>query len=227
MKKISILVIGFLMFSSFSNLAHASVAQCNDNLDNDGDSLVDIMDPGCHSDGDATNSASYVPTDNTELNCSNQMGPNAQEIQNGDTLVQSGWGVNKNKNFTYNAKIRMGTGNISSLPWTVLSNPSIPLPYACTGWIYINTIPVASLYNGEKIQFQAYMQSPAGVTFKSPISTFIYKVGMRSDGSTFSSLEELPLGIEFTSIKVTGEGSFDTSKVITKFIEQTTKNLVK
>lgn len=41
---------------------------CSDGLDNDGDVVFDATDPGCHSDGDASNSASYVPGDDSEVN---------------------------------------------------------------------------------------------------------------------------------------------------------------
>jgi LPXTG-motif cell wall-anchored protein len=40
--------------------------QCSDTIDNDGDGLIDAADPGCHSDNDATNTASYNPNDNDE-----------------------------------------------------------------------------------------------------------------------------------------------------------------
>jgi hypothetical protein len=43
-------------------------AQCVDGVDNDGDDLVDTNDPGCHTDGNADNAASYDPTDNDESN---------------------------------------------------------------------------------------------------------------------------------------------------------------
>ena len=46
----------------------SSKPQCSDAVDNDGDGLIDAADPGCHSDGNANNAASYVPTDNSELN---------------------------------------------------------------------------------------------------------------------------------------------------------------
>jgi hypothetical protein len=42
--------------------------QCSDGVDNDGDGLIDAADPGCHSDGNANNPASYVPSDNDESN---------------------------------------------------------------------------------------------------------------------------------------------------------------
>jgi hypothetical protein len=42
--------------------------QCSDGVDNDGDGLIDAADPGCHSDGNASNPASYEPTDNDESN---------------------------------------------------------------------------------------------------------------------------------------------------------------
>lgn len=40
--------------------------QCSDGIDNDGDGVIDAADPGCHSDNDATNAASYNPNDNDE-----------------------------------------------------------------------------------------------------------------------------------------------------------------
>src|SRR3989338_704439 len=43
-----------------------SAAQCADGIDNDGDSLVDSADPGCHTDGNADNAGSYDPADNSE-----------------------------------------------------------------------------------------------------------------------------------------------------------------
>lgn len=44
------------------------VAQCKDGRDNDGDSLVDTSDPGCHTDGDATNAKSYNKDQYLEYN---------------------------------------------------------------------------------------------------------------------------------------------------------------
>jgi LPXTG-motif cell wall-anchored protein len=46
--------------------AEASGPQCSDTIDNDGDGVIDAADPGCHSDNDASNSASYNPNDNDE-----------------------------------------------------------------------------------------------------------------------------------------------------------------
>lgn len=43
-------------------------ALCSDGLDNDGDELVDIKDPGCHTDGDPENQSSYDPNDDDEFN---------------------------------------------------------------------------------------------------------------------------------------------------------------
>ncbi len=42
--------------------------ECSDEADNDDDELIDAADPGCHSDGDADNPDSYVPTDDDETN---------------------------------------------------------------------------------------------------------------------------------------------------------------
>ena len=40
--------------------------QCSDGIDNDGDGVIDIADPGCHSDGNANNPASFDPSDPSE-----------------------------------------------------------------------------------------------------------------------------------------------------------------
>jgi LPXTG-motif cell wall-anchored protein len=40
--------------------------QCADGVDNDNDGKVDAADPGCHSDGNAANKASYDASDNSE-----------------------------------------------------------------------------------------------------------------------------------------------------------------
>lgn len=43
-------------------------AQCSDNTDNDSDGLIDRLDPGCHTDGNAGNPDSYNYVDNDEMN---------------------------------------------------------------------------------------------------------------------------------------------------------------
>jgi len=40
--------------------------QCSDTVDNDDDGVIDAADPGCHSDGDADNPDTYVPSDDDE-----------------------------------------------------------------------------------------------------------------------------------------------------------------
>ncbi|HEX8159584.1 MAG TPA: LPXTG cell wall anchor domain-containing protein [Solirubrobacteraceae bacterium] len=40
--------------------------ECSDKTDNDGDGAIDSADPGCHSDGNPNNSASYNPSDDSE-----------------------------------------------------------------------------------------------------------------------------------------------------------------
>lgn len=49
-------------------LPSTHVPQCSDKVDNDGDGLIDAADPGCHTDGDANNPASYNPQDDDEQN---------------------------------------------------------------------------------------------------------------------------------------------------------------
>ncbi len=59
--------------------------QCQDGEDNDGDGVIDANDPGCHSDGDATNTASYVATDDDERDSGAGTGGS------GDTGGGGGW----------------------------------------------------------------------------------------------------------------------------------------
>jgi peptidoglycan hydrolase-like protein with peptidoglycan-binding domain len=42
------------------------LTECSDSLDNDRDLLIDIFDPGCHTDGNASNQSSYDSNDNRE-----------------------------------------------------------------------------------------------------------------------------------------------------------------
>lgn len=42
--------------------------ECDDGIDNDSDSLIDELDPGCHTDGNPLNPDSYDPTDDDERN---------------------------------------------------------------------------------------------------------------------------------------------------------------
>lgn len=57
-------------------LAHAELTagacvplpQCSDAADNDTDGVIDAADPGCHTDGNASNASSYDPADNDETN---------------------------------------------------------------------------------------------------------------------------------------------------------------
>ncbi|MEQ1786151.1 MAG: hypothetical protein ABL966_03790 [Acidimicrobiales bacterium] len=46
--------------------AAAALPQCSDDDDNDGDGVIDADDPGCHTDGDASNPDSYDPNDDDE-----------------------------------------------------------------------------------------------------------------------------------------------------------------
>ena len=48
------------------NLEYNFVPQCSDGIDNDGDGLIDDKDPGCHTDGNASNPKSYDPNYGSE-----------------------------------------------------------------------------------------------------------------------------------------------------------------
>jgi hypothetical protein len=56
---------------SFSVAPPESGTQCTDGVDNDNDGTIDSRDPGCHTDGNPNNPASFDPTDNDERNGGN------------------------------------------------------------------------------------------------------------------------------------------------------------
>ncbi len=56
-------------------------AQCSDGVDNDGDGVIDSADPGCHTDGNPNNAASFDPNDDSEANgAGNLRSANANEL---------------------------------------------------------------------------------------------------------------------------------------------------
>ena len=62
-----------------------TLTQCNDGLDNGDteDALIDQNDPGCHTDGNPTNTATYNPLDTSELN------PNADIVPTLTTVTKA------------------------------------------------------------------------------------------------------------------------------------------
>jgi hypothetical protein len=58
--------IGYFCHSPENCCCKCISPQCSDGIDNDGDGEIDAADPGCHSDGNAANPASYDPSDNDE-----------------------------------------------------------------------------------------------------------------------------------------------------------------
>ncbi len=75
------------------SVAPEAGAQCSDGIDNDGDGLIDAADPGCHTDGDATNPSSYDPTDNDETNSKGSGSGNSNNNNNGGSGENGGGGV--------------------------------------------------------------------------------------------------------------------------------------
>jgi len=76
------------------SVAPEAGAQCSDTIDNDGDGVADTNDPGCHSDGNAANAASFVPTDNDEANAAapggGSGGNDDDDDDGGDTQCSDG-----------------------------------------------------------------------------------------------------------------------------------------
>lgn len=70
--------------------------QCSDGVDNDGDALIDKADPGCHTDGDAQNDASYDANDDDETNATPVVLGNAALPKTGAAIptgIAAGLGV--------------------------------------------------------------------------------------------------------------------------------------
>ncbi|HUR86200.1 MAG TPA: hypothetical protein VMY78_12725 [Solirubrobacteraceae bacterium] len=60
---------------------NGNAAQCSDGVDNDGDGVIDSADPGCHSDGNPNNAASFNPNDDSEANgAGNLRSANADQL---------------------------------------------------------------------------------------------------------------------------------------------------
>src|SRR5690349_20050116 len=58
--KKSFLVFFFALILGFTaHTAFAALPVCSDFIDNDGDGLIDTLDPQCHTDGDASNPGSW------------------------------------------------------------------------------------------------------------------------------------------------------------------------
>ncbi|MEK9153020.1 MAG: DUF5011 domain-containing protein, partial [Patescibacteria group bacterium] len=62
------LAVFMLLFATFGNgqIAQAATTQCSDGLDNDGDGMIDIGDPNCHTDVNVYNLSSYNPNISAE-----------------------------------------------------------------------------------------------------------------------------------------------------------------
>ena len=76
------------------SVAPEAGAQCSDGIDNDGDGLVDAADPGCHTDGDPNNPASYDPNDNDETDAAPDDGGTAgEDDEDADDEAEPGAGA--------------------------------------------------------------------------------------------------------------------------------------
>jgi LPXTG-motif cell wall-anchored protein len=58
-----------------NGVACGAPPQCSDGIDNDGDGVIDADDPGCHTDGDASNPDSYDPLHDSELDAAAPAAP--------------------------------------------------------------------------------------------------------------------------------------------------------
>lgn len=67
---------------------------CADGRDNDEDNLVDTLDPGCHTDGNASNIESYDPNDNDETNAPSQPTDVCPNIEGNQSSVPEGKHLN-------------------------------------------------------------------------------------------------------------------------------------
>jgi hypothetical protein len=84
--------------------------QCSDGVDNDGDGLIDAADPGCHSDGNANNPSSYVPSDNDESNGTIGSSTSPSKTTNNNNNNNNGAGVKGSKGSGNNGKPQCSDG---------------------------------------------------------------------------------------------------------------------
>ena len=66
------------------SVAPEAGTQCTDGIDNDGDGVADTNDPGCHTDNNAANPASFDPTDNDETDRRAPTGGSGGDDDGGD-----------------------------------------------------------------------------------------------------------------------------------------------
>jgi hypothetical protein len=110
--------------------------QCSNLGDDDGDTRIDAADPGCHSDGNPANAASYVASDNDETD--GAVGLPDLVITNFNITTSAPYPVNGTINFTGQASNAGADG-----PSTVFSNNFTYQLNGTGGWQ-----PIASLPHG-------------------------------------------------------------------------------
>jgi hypothetical protein len=76
--------LGHAELSGVSCGAGGAVPECSDTSDNDGDGVIDAEDPGCHTDGDATNPDSYDPDDDDETDDASGGTPACSDTEDND-----------------------------------------------------------------------------------------------------------------------------------------------
>jgi LPXTG-motif cell wall-anchored protein len=67
--------------------------QCSDGADNDGDVAIDAADPGCHTDGNAANAASYDANDDDETNAAVLAVATPELPRTGGSTTTAGLGI--------------------------------------------------------------------------------------------------------------------------------------
>ena len=72
------------------SVAPEAGTQCTDTIDNDGDGVADTNDPGCHTDNNAANPASFDPTDNDERDRRASTGGSGDQGDDGDAQCEDG-----------------------------------------------------------------------------------------------------------------------------------------
>ena len=87
---------------------------CSDFIDNDGDELIDDMDPACHTDGDASNPSSYDPLRTKEV----LVAPVVNAGLDSTSAFNNEAGV-----VASNASASDADGSIVSYVWTLVSGP--------------------------------------------------------------------------------------------------------
>jgi len=170
---------------------------CEDSKDNDGDGLIDALDPGCHTDFDVNNPASYNHLDNDETNPNVAPAPVPAPQVLGATTARPA--------------VLLKTGGVKKFAYANENKKAVALAMAENNRIIIPKLnvnkPILKLKNINALRFEA-MIAPYGSTPDRGGNTILAGHSYNSlngkfSKSTFFNLDKMEKGDE---VKVVWQG---------------------